>query len=81
MTQSYKNNFTFFNKLLDRKYEMISNINKDNMNNDTKNRNRTMIKGNTIMNLSQKFNKNFINNKNAINLFSNNKNSINIIKK
>ena len=81
MTKSYNNNFTFFNKLLDRKYEMISNINKDNMNNDTKNRNRTMIKGNTIMNLSQKFNKNFINNKNAINLFSNNKNSINIIKK
>ena len=81
MTQSYNNNFTFFNKLLDRKYEMLSNINKDNANNDSKNRNRTIIKDNTIMNLSQLFNNNFINKKNTINLFKNNKNNINIFKK
>ena len=55
MTQSYKNNnFTFFNKLLDRKYEMISSIYKDKMNNDSinRNRNKTMIKRSTTMNIS-----------------------------
>ena len=76
MTQSYNNNFTFFNKLLDRKYEMINSIHKDNMNNDSINRNRTMIKHSTIMNISQTFDSNSINNKNAINLFTNNKNNI-----
>lgn len=82
MTQSYNNNFTFFNKLLDRKYEMINSINKDNINNDAINRNRTTVKHSTIMNISQSFNKiNSINNKNIMSLFSNNKNSINIFKK
>jgi len=81
MTQSYNNNFTFFNKLLDRKYEMISNINKDYMNNDTINRNRTMTKHNTILNISQSFNNNLKNNKNVMSLFCNNKNNINIFKK
>jgi len=81
MTQSYNNNFNFFNKLLDKKYEMISSIKKGNSNNDVVNRNRTIIKRNTIMNISQSFNNNSINNKNVINLFSNNKNSINIFKK
>ena len=81
MTQSYNNNFNFFNKLLDKKYEMISSIKKGNSNNDVVNRNRTIIKHNTIMNISQSFNNNSINNKNVINLFSNNKNSINIFKK
>jgi hypothetical protein len=81
MTQSYNNNFIFFNKLMDRKYEMISNKNKDNINNDSINRNITNIKNSTIMDISQSLSNNSINNKNSIKLFSNNKNSINIFKK
>ena len=79
MTTSYNNNFTFFNKLLDRKYEMINNINRDNINNDDINNNRTRTKRNTIMNISKSFNYDSINNK--MSLFSNNKNNINIFKK
>ena len=82
MTQSFNNNFTLFNKLMDKKYEMINSINKDNVNNDTINRNRTAVKHSTIMNISQSFNnKNSINNKNVMSLFNNNINSINIFKK
>ena len=51
------------------------------MNNDTINRNRTMTKHNTILNISQSFNNNLKNNKNVMSLFCNNKNSINIFKK
>ena len=61
MTTSYNNNFTFFNKLMDRKYEMISSINKDNMNNDSINRKRNKIKRSTIMNISQSLNSYSIN--------------------
>ena len=81
ITQSFNNNFTFFNKLLDRKYEMINSINKDNLNNDSINRKRTAVKHSTIMNISHSFNINSINNKNEMSLFSNNKNNINIFKK
>jgi hypothetical protein len=55
---------------------MINSIKKDNVNNDTINRNRTAVKHSTIMNISQSFN-----NKNVMSLFNNNKNSINIFKK
>jgi hypothetical protein len=69
MTQSYNNNFTFFNKLLDRKYEMINSINKNNMNKNTIN--RTKVKSSTFINISQSINNNCINNKNVMCLFNN----------
>ena len=60
MTQVYDNNFSFFNNLLDRKYEIINNNNNKNIDNLKKhfNENKKSIRKNikhfTIMNIVNK---------------------------